>query len=390
MNCLGMALRFGLSLLMALVAVVATSRVAHAYAQWQFSSGTVRCNQCHYAPAGGGLLRGYGRDANGEELSTFEGDGSFLHGAVALPSWLALGADIRGAFVAHNAQDPNGTKLAVFPMQFDLLGRVALPFDISFQASAGIRGRVRDDSQEIPTQNYQPITASWLVSREHFFMWQPAAVGPYVRLGRFFAPYGLRMAEHILYVRRDLGFNQLMESYNLSAGAVYDAWELHVTGFLPDFARHIGSDEGGVAALFERRILNDHGSIGLQGKYGNGPGIERTMAGVVGKLHMPSLRTMLLAEANLVHQELSVVGGSNQFVGAAGFASFPTRGLVLTVLGERNHQDIAIKGTAWNAGTVLLGWFPYPHFEVAAMGRLQFPEGQDTTQTFLFQIHYFL
>jgi len=60
------------------------------------------------------------------------------------------------------------------------------------------------------------------------------------------------------------------------------------------------------------------------------------------------------------------------------------------LLGERNHQDIQVKGTAWNAGTFLLGWFPYPHFEVAAMGRLQFPSGQDTTQTLLLQVHYFL
>lgn len=275
-------------------------------------------------------------------------------------------------------------------MQFDLLGRVALPLNLSFQASVGLRGRVRSDSQEVPRQNYQPIDASWLVSREHFLMWQPAPVGPYVRLGRFFAPYGLRMAEHVLYVRRDLGFNQLMESYNLSLGAVYDAWELHVTGFLPDVVRHIGSDEGGVAALFERRILNDQGSLGVQAKYGNGPGVERTMAGAVGKLHVPSWRTMLLAEANFVHQEFSVLGGSNQFVGAAGFAIFPARGLVLTLLGERNHQDVAVKGTAWNAGTFLLGWFPFPHVEVAAMGRLQFPDGQETTQTFLFQLHYFL
>ena len=49
-------------------------------------------------------------------------------------------------------------------------------------------------------------------------MWQPEALGPYVRMGRFFAPYGLRFAEHVLYVRRDLGFDQLRETYNLSAG----------------------------------------------------------------------------------------------------------------------------------------------------------------------------
>lgn len=383
-------IRWAYAAALALAAYLATASESHAYPQWQFTTGSVRCNQCHFAPAGGGLLRGYGRDAIGEELSTKEGNGAFLHGAVDLPAWLALGADIRGAFVAHNAQDPNGTKLAVFPMQFDLQARAALPFGLSVQATGGIRGRVRRDSGEVPTQNYQPLPASWLISREHFVMWQPAAVGPYARLGRFFAPYGLRMAEHILYVRRDLGFNQLMESYGLSGGAIYDEWELHVTAFVPDVVRRIGSDEGGVSALFEKRMFQQQGSIGLQTKYGNGPGIARTMAGVVAKMNLPSLKTLLMAEANFVHQELSVVGGSNQFVGAAGFSVLPARGLILTLLGERNHQDLQVKGTAWNAGTFLLGWFPYPHFELAAMGRVQVPSGQDTTQTLLLQVHYFL
>ena len=29
---------------------------AFAYPQFQFSSGTTRCAQCHYSPAGGGLI----------------------------------------------------------------------------------------------------------------------------------------------------------------------------------------------------------------------------------------------------------------------------------------------------------------------------------------------
>src|SRR4029453_2911043 len=73
---------------------------AQAYPMWQLSTGAARCNQCHYAPGGGGLLTSYGRDAVGEDLSTFGGDGAFLHGAVTLPGWLAIGGDLRGAFVA--------------------------------------------------------------------------------------------------------------------------------------------------------------------------------------------------------------------------------------------------------------------------------------------------
>ena len=34
---------------------------ARAYPQWQLSTGAARCNQCHFAPAGGGLINSYGQ-----------------------------------------------------------------------------------------------------------------------------------------------------------------------------------------------------------------------------------------------------------------------------------------------------------------------------------------
>src|SRR5689334_1752213 len=79
---------------------------ARAFPQWQFSSGAGRCDQCHYGPAGGGLLTGYGQDAAGEEQSMFGGNGAFLHGKASLPGWLSVGGDFRGAFVAEDVKDP--------------------------------------------------------------------------------------------------------------------------------------------------------------------------------------------------------------------------------------------------------------------------------------------
>src|SRR4051812_19187490 len=96
--------------------LLAMQGAAEAYPQWQFSSGTSRCNQCHFNPAGGGLINTFGRDAAGEELSTWKGNGGFLHGAVDLPNWLALGADLRGAFLRHDAGNPDGPTNAIFPM----------------------------------------------------------------------------------------------------------------------------------------------------------------------------------------------------------------------------------------------------------------------------------
>ena len=375
------------ALLWVLLAAAGSTR-AHAYPQWQLSSGSVRCTQCHFAPAGGGLVTGYGRDALGDELSTFGGNGGLLHGAARLPGWLSLGADLRGAYVAEAVQDPAGTKQAIFPMQADLLARVAFA-DFSFYGTAGLRGQVRSNVDLVPDQNYQPISTSRLISREHYFMWRPAALGPYVRVGRFYAPFGLRLAEHIFYVRRDLGFDQLQESYNLAFGQVQESAEVHITVFFPDVLRHIGGRTSGFVLYTERRAFEDTTAFGVQTKLEIGDGASRAIGGLVGKTFAARWKTLFFAEMDLVR--LMTAGeDSSQFVGAGGAALFPLKGLMLTLIGERRQTDLRVRDTATNAAAALVNWFPVAHVELQLMGRLQFPAGGDVASTLFAQVHYIL
>lgn len=380
------------ALFLVVAVITLWTKPAQAYPQWQFSSGSVRCNQCHYAPAGGGLITSFGRDAAGEELSMLPGNGAFLHGAVALPSWLALGGDVRGAVLAHDAGDPNGATTAAFPMQADLTGRVAFGRGFSFYGVAGLRGRARRSEELVPTQNYQPISTSRLISREHWVMWQPEVIGPYVRAGRFYAPFGLRMAEHILYARRDLGFNLLEESYNISGGFVREKTELHVTAFAPDFLRNMGSREKGVSIYYERRLFGDRAAIAGQGRVASGPGMTRFMLGVVGKGYIEPLKTLLLAELNGVEQTFddNALDTRDQLLATGGFAVLPVRGMMVTMLAERFQVDLQTRNAGYTAATALVNWFPYPHIELQVMGRLQFPSGGYTTKTVLAQLHYYL
>ncbi len=50
-------------------------------------------------------------------------------------------------------------------------------------------------------------------------MWRPSATGPYARIGKFFAPYGLRFVEHIFFVQRYTGFDIYNETYNVYRAA---------------------------------------------------------------------------------------------------------------------------------------------------------------------------
>jgi hypothetical protein len=375
---------------LAAVVVIVWPRDAAAYPQWQFSSDVSRCDQCHYAPAGGGLITAFGRDAVGDDLSTFGGNGALLFGAVPpLPSWLALGADVRGAFVAEDVGDIKGPTYAAFPMQADAQAR--LSYDIvSLYGVLGFRGSVRNDDTAIPTQNYQPISTSTLISREHYLTIRSGAIGGYIRAGRFFAPFGLRMAEHILYVRSDLGFGTMEESYNLSTGYVFEKSELHLTAFAPDVIRHMGSRETGFTAYYERRFA-DMAMVAAQFRTAYGGGLTRRIGGLVTKIWLAPVRLMLLGEADFVRNDVSTIPPpSYQFVGAGGVSFLPIKGIIATVLAERDQVDLSVSGAAYNAGTAFVSWFPYAHFELQAVGRLQFPSGSQTAKTFLFQLHYFL
>lgn len=381
-------IRLGL-VIAALSALLLGASTAFAYPQWQLSTGAVRCNQCHFSPAGGGLINEYGRDFAGEELSTFGGNGSFLHGATDLPAWLRLGGDLRFAFIAQDNGGPDQPKAVAFPMQADLYLRAQVD-SFAVQASVGGRGQVRDSDASLPPGSPEGEHASRFISREHWVIWQPAPRGLYARAGRFYAPFGLRLAEHVVYVRRDLGFNLQQETYNASAGYLENLWEAHLTIIGPDVLQG-GNQEKGVAAYGELRFLDEIGAVALQTKYTSIEGADRLIAGGVGKFLVKPAGLLFLTEANYLRQMPEGTDGVGQFVGVLGASWLPPiKGILATLYYERLQSALGTRHAGLNAYTGLLSFFPYAHFEVQFMGRLQAAEGGTTFSTFLAQLHYYL
>ena len=372
-----------------LAAAILAPRAAHAYPQWQFSSGTSRCNQCHFSPAGTGLITNYGRDAVGEDLSSFQGNGGFAFG-LDLPSWLALGVDGRYAYVQHDAGNPDGPLKAAFPMQADAFLRVAFAEAFSLSVTAGYRGQARSSPGGLGTDNYYPASADRFISREHYLMWRSGALGPYVRAGRFFAPYGLRLAEHNTYVRRDNGFGLLNETYGLSGGIVQNDYELHVTAFIPDVLRSFGGQEKGAAAMFEYR-LKDAYALGVDVKFGLGDNsAKRIGGGIFAKSYFAPVKTILMGQVDLVNVTGGSGSASNQLIAYFGPTILPVRGLWLGAFAEVNQTDIKVKGTATTAVNGQLNWFPYPHLELVIQARMQSPQQEEAAKTLMAQLHLFL
>ena len=363
---------------------------AEAYPEWASGDAIGRCNQCHLAPAGGGLLSRAGRRAVGEQLSSFSGDGAPLHGAAALPGWLVLGADLRGGYAATDVGDRGGPGQNVALTQADA-GLALLVDGWSVLGTLGTRGDFPGgDAVMVPAQNYQPVAASRLVSREHWLMWQPRRNGLYLRAGRFFAPFGLQLAQSATFVRRDLGFDQLEESYNLSGGYLGDSWQAHLTALAPDFVRHFGSEESGGAGTLERRIDSGHGAVAVQAKYGRRTGSSRTVAGVVGKYRVAPLATLFFAEADVVRFSVDDLPMRSQAIGLLGGSVTPARGVTVTGLVEYFQQDLEVRGAARSAGMLVLDWLPYAHFEAQISARVERAAGGDEARLLLAQLHYFL
>jgi hypothetical protein len=381
------------------VTLLASAREASAYTQFQFSTGTTRCNQCHYGPAGTGLISSWGRDEAGDTIS-LGGDGAFLHGLWSPPSWLALGLDFRYAILRNDVGGPESPEVAAFPMQLDTYFRVAVTEAFTFNATIGVRGEVRPVDptfvgrlESIPDRFITP---------EHYIMWRPSATGPYVRLGRFYAPYGLRLVEHIYYVRRYTGYNLYEQTYNLSGGYIDEDYEVHATAFVPvptgapGFFTAIGPPEHG-GALYAERRFNKMASLALQGRVGISDELTRYQGGAVGKLWFEPLKVLFMGEGDLINQQIKGPSSTaqTQFVSYLG-ASYVMRGLVVNAAYERFQEDLAVRGTARVAGDFSINFFPWAHFELYVLYRYQTSavadNGADTgsANLLMFQLHYYM
>lgn len=355
---------------------------AWAYPQFQLTTDAKRCNQCHFAPAGGGLINAMGRSEAGDTISS-RGNGKFLHGLVDLPAWFQLGGDYRGAALANwngGTESPEG---ALFPMQLDLYSRLAAG-GFSFQLTVGMRGAARPRD---------PSLASRIVSREHFLMWRAGEQGAYVRAGRFFAPFGLRLVEHPAYVRRYLGFNTLEETYGVSGGYIKDDWEVHVSAFVPDFVRPVGHQGTGGAVYYERRI-EDNLVVGAQARGSVAEEDGRYTAGGIGKYWLSDWKLLAMAELDYVRQQFRVAeGGRNQLASYLGLFYTPLGGYMAGVAWERYDQDLAVKDVARDAFDLQLHWFPLAHIELLLYGRIQVlggGDGGDPASLIMLQFHYYL
>jgi hypothetical protein len=370
------------ALQLAVFVLALASGRADAYPQFQLTRDQT-CTGCHLSPAGGNLLNENGL-ATAESMSQLGTAPEFFYGKVPTPSWLTLGGDVRGAtgFIATPEK-----VLASFPMQIELYAAAAYK-GFSLHLNFGPR----------PSQfGNRATTSVW--AREHYVMWQQnpgGNEGVYVRAGRFMPVFGLRLAEHPVYVRRFGGTPLYAETYGVHAAYIAPKLELHATGFIEDPLISPVAHENGAAMYAELRVTPE-AAVGGEFMFTDTEDDKKIRAGVIGKLAIPAANLLLQTEVQFVNQVIDTtptnpIGGAPvQLVGYLLGSLTLNEFLLLDIGFGHFDSNIRIKELDRDSVDVNLHYFLTSHVELLLTNRFEmiaFGKGGPSGGYSLLQLHY--
>jgi hypothetical protein len=181
---------------------------AHAYV-WMLKHGFAKCGDCHTDPSGGETLTGMGR-AQAEHLlsanlppETSNGlrpASEFLFGALPEPDGVRLGAVYRHMFLYSAEQGNTPSEFTTFPMQLDAYG-FANVGPIVLGGSLGVAHGIDGSAHARGAQLNRELGEGWLVLSRNHFLGVRVDEWTLLRFGRLNLPFGVRIPEHVAWVR---------------------------------------------------------------------------------------------------------------------------------------------------------------------------------------------
>lgn len=390
--------------LLACGAVWSWAPSAHAY-PWMIRHGFAKCASCHEDPSGGETLTGMGRVISDTTLSTrYDGskeptrNAQLLH-AIEEPRWLRVGGSLRYMTMLYSF--PKGGadgEARTFPMQIDAYGQLHFG-PVRVGGSLGV-------AKVPPTSPYAKaaqVTSNNdgeqfnLLSRSH---WVGLDLGDawLLRAGRMNLPFGVRIPEHVMWVRNATRTDRESAQQHGLALA-YSAGKIRgeVMGIAGNY--QISPDkyrERGYSAYGEY-LLAPRAAVGISSLVTNakedrillnGEGNTRQAHGVMARVGvLPPLS--VLAEADVLLSTTRDVG----YVGMVQADYEFAQGLHAMVTGEAldagkptNAVDKTPgAGEPRFGGWLSFGWFFFTHFDM----RADLVFRQEAPVTFQSQLHYY-
>ena len=262
---------------------------ASAYPQFQFSSGTNRCSQCHFSPAGGGLITSWGRDeTRRHHQPRRRRRASCTARGRCRPGWRWAPTCAWPARATHDG-GPESPQTAWFPMQADLYARFAFSDRSRSISRVACAARCGRDQTLQRRPDFDSVTDRF-ISREHYLMWRPErdrplrahrallrAVRPALRRAHLLRPPLHRLQP----LQRDL--QRLGRLRRRRLGAAPDA--VHAAAVELPRSAAVGRRAGDRAAPpTSRSGSTAMAALALQARLGVGSEASRYQGGLVGKL----------------------------------------------------------------------------------------------------------
>jgi hypothetical protein len=324
----------------------------------------------------------------------------FMFGLFELPDWLLLGASYRHLNIIKPSGDE---KFKTFPMMMDLYGQAQFG---SFKVGGSIGGaRVPAGSPYArPAQVTGAQGKDWnLISRTHYVGWD-FSTELSVRAGRLNLPFGVRIPEHVMWVRQASRTDrESAQQHGVSVNYLAEKFRFELMGIAGNY--QISPDkfrERGYSGYFEY-FTGAKTSVGVSSlvtvantdRMSPGGGSMTRMA------HGGMFRTAV-GEKVVFVAEIDALSRSRHDLGYTGFAQVdyePIQGLHFMLTGEmldEGHPK-TVAGQAATPRTPGLGkpkvggwlsasWFFLPHFDV----RIDGVQRTDEDLQILAQLHVYL
>ena len=342
--------------------------------------GYVNCTSCHISPSGGGVLTQYGRELSKEILSTWgtksETESQFAYGIVKTPEWLdALGL-YRGVYAYQNT--PFIQQGQYIFMQADL------------EAAAHVNKWYLDAALGYENKTADTSIPDHLISRRHFLNYRPTDELSF-RAGRFLPNFGINTADHIIPTKRNLGWDEGLETYNLEAAWIGEKYGLFVTGDLGRPDKPSYHREQGIAITPSIAIADTY-KVGGSYFYGNSQDSTRSVGGPWGILGF-SHSVFLLTEWDIQHNS-SKTGAFQTQTGMVNYQRLDyemIQGLHVYLTQDFSQLDFHDPRSLSNSYGLGTQWFPRPHFEFnlswQKLRTLSVTEGYTDFAWFMFNIY---
>ncbi len=390
----------------AALVVLSLSSTSEAY-PWMIRHGFAKCASCHTDPMGGETLTGFGRVISDTTLSSrYDGStdptrNAMLFFGLEEPAWLNLGGSVRVMDADYQfPKDGAAGKFDSFPMQMDVYGQLRFFKRLRVSGSLGVgdatKGRIESRAAQITENNADGDLN--LISRTHWVGYD-VSDAVLIRAGRLNLPFGIRMAEHTMWVRAATRTDRESEQQDGAAidysSGQFRAELMAVLGnyqISPDRFR-----ERGYAAYGEY-VIDPHTAVGVSSLVthaaddrflANDVPYTRQAHGLTGRF-APVEPLAILAEADVLLSNQTNVG----YVGMLQADYEVVQGFHGILTGEildAGKSTAAGSTSAPGAGEPKLGvwftaaWYFFTHFDA----RLDLILHQDEPATFLSQFHYY-